>query len=264
VHEIGLLGLCKFLVYVLLAVLLAGKFVTGEWFWGGEADVRKTLWKLWPAEQRLFSDSLLAEFDGSDPHKPLYLAVRCVVAIFYPPVRCTRVSRSLALTGLAGQGAGTPLCRPCCVASSAMAKLTLTICFYFRSTETSMMYRVIVASMAQEDPMHSCTLATFSPSPYGCGVLVILTCVSCCDEGLGQAWMRRAHSEPGASRSTARTICAGSPRARSMYVPSSLRPSPKKLWGLFGEGGGATSLVAHLNVSDDGYAPVFGLPFDRA
>jgi hypothetical protein len=46
-----------------------------------------------------------------------------------------------------------------------------------------MMYRVIVASMVQEGPMHSCTLATFSPSPYGCGVLVILTC---CDEGLGQ------------------------------------------------------------------------------
>lgn len=75
VREIGLFGLCKFLVYVLLAVLLAGKFVTGEWFWGGEADVRKSLWKLWPAEQRLFSESLLAEFDGSDPHKPLYLAI---------------------------------------------------------------------------------------------------------------------------------------------------------------------------------------------
>jgi len=85
VREIGLLGLCKLLVYVLLAVLLAGKFVTGEWFWGGEADVRKSLWKLWPAEQRLFSESLLAEFDGSDPHRPLYLAVRCVIAIFFPP-----------------------------------------------------------------------------------------------------------------------------------------------------------------------------------
>ena len=83
VREIGLLGLCKFLVYVLLAALLAGKFVTGEWFWGGEADVRKSLWKLWPTEQRLFSESLLAEFDGSDPHRPLYLAVRCVVAFFF-------------------------------------------------------------------------------------------------------------------------------------------------------------------------------------
>jgi hypothetical protein len=83
VHEVGLLGLCKFLVYVLLAALLAGKFVTGEWFWGGEADVRKSLWKLWPAEPRLFSESLLAEFDGSDPHKPIYLGVRCVVAAFF-------------------------------------------------------------------------------------------------------------------------------------------------------------------------------------
>lgn len=79
-----------------------------------------------------------------------------------------------------------------------------------------MMYRVIVAYMAQEGPIHSCTLATFSPSPYRCAVLVILTCVSCCDEGLGQAWMRRAHTELGASRSTARTICAASPRVRSL------------------------------------------------
>ena len=91
-REIGLLGLCKFLVYVLLAVLLAGKFVTGEWFWGGEADVRKTLWKLWPSEQRLFSDSLLAEFDGSDPHKPLYLAVRCVGPFFFVLLYAVRVS----------------------------------------------------------------------------------------------------------------------------------------------------------------------------
>lgn len=79
-----------------------------------------------------------------------------------------------------------------------------------------MMYRVIVASMVQEGPMHSCTLSTFSLTLYGCGVLVILTCVSCYDEGLGQAWMRRAHSEPGASRSTARTTCAGFLRVRSL------------------------------------------------
>jgi len=75
VREIGLLELCKFLIYVLLAVMLAGKFVTGEWFWGGEADVRRTVWRLWPAEQRLFSENLLAEFDGSDLHKPLYIAI---------------------------------------------------------------------------------------------------------------------------------------------------------------------------------------------
>ena len=85
-REVGLFGLFKFLVYVLLVALLAGKFVTGEWFWGGEADVRKSLWKLWPAEQRLFSESLLAEFDGSDPHKPLYLAVRHTSLAFFSPL----------------------------------------------------------------------------------------------------------------------------------------------------------------------------------
>jgi hypothetical protein len=80
VREIGLLGLCKFLVYVLLAVLLAGKFVAGEWLWGwedaGTAGVRRTVGWLWPGQMRLFSEGLLGEFDGSDPHKPIYLAVR--------------------------------------------------------------------------------------------------------------------------------------------------------------------------------------------
>ena len=80
-REIGLLGLLKFLFYVLLVVLLAGKFVTGEWAWGmGDSvgrvvDVRR--W--WPplmAQQRLFSERLLAQFDGSDTEKPIYIAVR--------------------------------------------------------------------------------------------------------------------------------------------------------------------------------------------
>lgn len=89
VREIGLLGLCKFLVVALLVFVLAGKFVTGEWLWGGEADVRRALWRLWPAEQRLFSESLLAEFDGSDAYKPLYIAVR-------PPCACHRRLLSLS------------------------------------------------------------------------------------------------------------------------------------------------------------------------
>lgn len=36
-------------------------------------------------------------------------------------------------------------------------------------------------------------------------------------------------------------------------------PFPKKLWGTFWGGGRAPSLVAHLDVSDGGHAPVFGL-----
>jgi hypothetical protein len=77
VREVGLVGLCKFLVYVLLFALLAGKFVTGEWFWGeGGGLVRKSVWSLWPVQERLFSESLLAEFDGRESDRPLYLAVR--------------------------------------------------------------------------------------------------------------------------------------------------------------------------------------------
>lgn len=51
-----------------------GKFVTGEWGWGfdGAASVRK--W--WPSQQRLFSESGLARFDGSSEGLPIYLAVR--------------------------------------------------------------------------------------------------------------------------------------------------------------------------------------------
>ena len=33
-REIGLLGLLKFLIYLTIDFLLAGKFVTGEWDWG--------------------------------------------------------------------------------------------------------------------------------------------------------------------------------------------------------------------------------------
>jgi hypothetical protein len=91
VREIGLLGLCKFLVYVLLVVLLAGKFVAGEWLWGwdgvGAANVRRTVDWLWPGQMRLFSEGLLGEFDGTDPHKPIYLAVRFAFAFaFVGPV----------------------------------------------------------------------------------------------------------------------------------------------------------------------------------
>ncbi len=72
-REIGLLGLLKFFVYVLVGALLAGKFVTGEWGWGIQtADLRR----LWPSQQRLFSESLLARFDGTFEQNPLYIAVR--------------------------------------------------------------------------------------------------------------------------------------------------------------------------------------------
>lgn len=71
-REIGLLGLLKFFACVVVAVLLAGKFVTGEWGWGlRQADVSR--W--WPSQQRLFSESLLARFDGKYEENPVYIAI---------------------------------------------------------------------------------------------------------------------------------------------------------------------------------------------
>ncbi|KAH9017989.1 cytochrome b5 [Lactarius pseudohatsudake] len=70
--EIGLLGLLKFLAFLFVGVLLAGKFVTGEYGWGVEtAQLRK----LWPTQQRLFSESLLARFDGTIEGIPIYIAI---------------------------------------------------------------------------------------------------------------------------------------------------------------------------------------------
>ncbi|TFK43305.1 cytochrome b5 [Crucibulum laeve] len=73
-QEVGLLGLLKFLVYVLIFASLAGKFITGSYTW--EYETRLTQLKtLWPTNQRLFSERLLAEFDGTTEGKPIYLAI---------------------------------------------------------------------------------------------------------------------------------------------------------------------------------------------
>lgn len=159
VREIGLLGLCKFLVYVLLVVLLAGKFVAGEWLWGwdgvGAANVRRTVDWLWPGQMRLFSEGLLGEFDGTDPHKPIYLAVRFCVCVCV--CVCRSCSRVLFLFLFPVR-----VSLPCfLLLSCRVAAGRLTELFYCcRSMETFMMCQVIVASMVQEGPMHSCTLAT--------------------------------------------------------------------------------------------------------
>lgn len=124
-QEIGLLGLLKFFAYLLVGILLMGKFITGEWGWGfdGAANVRK--W--WPTQQRLFSESGLARFDGTAEGLPIYLAVR------RGPSICWVVG---------GLMDGGRLCR---------------------LTGTFMMSRVTAVSMALEGPTRSCTWPT---SPF--------------------------------------------------------------------------------------------------
>ncbi|KIL68188.1 hypothetical protein M378DRAFT_8868 [Amanita muscaria Koide BX008] len=71
--EVGLLGLLKLILYMTIIVAIAGKFITGSFTW--EYHSKWLLLKTyWPTGQRLFSERLLSEFDGTVPGKPIYLA----------------------------------------------------------------------------------------------------------------------------------------------------------------------------------------------
>jgi predicted heme/steroid binding protein len=74
-EEVGFLGLLKFIVYLLLIVVLAGKFFTGSFLWeyDGKWARLKTYWP--EPSGRLFSESFLATFDGTDGNKPIYIAI---------------------------------------------------------------------------------------------------------------------------------------------------------------------------------------------
>jgi len=72
--EVGVLGLIKMLIYLLLFATLAGKFITGSYTWEFQSKWIQ-LKTYWPTNQRLFSERLLAEYDGSVPGKPIYLAI---------------------------------------------------------------------------------------------------------------------------------------------------------------------------------------------
>jgi len=73
-EEVGLVGLLKFIVYLLIFVVLAGKFITGSFLW--EYEGKWTNLKTYmPSNQRLFSERLLSEFDGSIEGKAVYIAI---------------------------------------------------------------------------------------------------------------------------------------------------------------------------------------------
>ncbi|KII95988.1 hypothetical protein PLICRDRAFT_34941 [Plicaturopsis crispa FD-325 SS-3] len=73
-EEVGVLGLLKFILYLVLFAALAGKFFTGSFTWEYEGKWTQ-LKTFWPTDQRLFTESLLAQYDGSAEAKPLYLAI---------------------------------------------------------------------------------------------------------------------------------------------------------------------------------------------
>ncbi|KAJ3736513.1 cytochrome b5-like heme/steroid binding domain-containing protein [Lentinula guzmanii] len=72
--EVGIGGLLKFLLYFIVFGALAGKLLTGSYTWNYENRLTQ-LKSYIPTDQRLFSESTLAKFDGSVPGKPIYLAI---------------------------------------------------------------------------------------------------------------------------------------------------------------------------------------------
>ncbi|KAI5981014.1 cytochrome b5 [Pisolithus albus] len=74
-EEVGLLGLLKFIVYLLLIIVLAGKFFTGSFLWEYDGKWVRLQTYLPENNGRLFSESYPATFDGRDENKPLYIAI---------------------------------------------------------------------------------------------------------------------------------------------------------------------------------------------
>ncbi|KAI5985355.1 hypothetical protein EDD15DRAFT_2476501 [Pisolithus albus] len=74
-REVGLLGLLKFIVYLLLIIVLAGKFFTGSFLWEYDGKWVRLQTYLPENNGRLFSESYPATFDGRDENKPLYIAI---------------------------------------------------------------------------------------------------------------------------------------------------------------------------------------------
>ncbi|THU83929.1 cytochrome b5 [Dendrothele bispora CBS 962.96] len=73
-EEVGVLGLLKFFLYMIIFIALAGKFITGSYTWDYQGKWLQLKTYL-PGNQRLFSERLLAEFDGNKPGRPIYLAI---------------------------------------------------------------------------------------------------------------------------------------------------------------------------------------------
>lgn len=73
--EVGLWGIIKFILTTVFIIALAGKFVTGSWMWEKELGKWGKVSTYWPANQELYSESLLAMFDGRNEATPLYIAV---------------------------------------------------------------------------------------------------------------------------------------------------------------------------------------------
>jgi len=74
VREIGCGDLLKFLVFCIIAAVLASKFVTDTWTWGYEGKWTN-IHTYMPSKSGVFSEDQLAMHDGTHPGKPIYIAI---------------------------------------------------------------------------------------------------------------------------------------------------------------------------------------------
>ncbi|KAH7103015.1 cytochrome b5 [Auriculariales sp. MPI-PUGE-AT-0066] len=74
-RDLTLIDLVKVLVFMLVATALAGQFFVGSPIWGYDGKWTN-LRTYWPQDSmKTFSEKQLKQFDGTDPTKPIYLAL---------------------------------------------------------------------------------------------------------------------------------------------------------------------------------------------
>ncbi|KAJ3892576.1 cytochrome b5-like heme/steroid binding domain-containing protein [Lentinula edodes] len=70
----GFVQALRLILYLIVFIALAGKFLTGSYVWEYEGKWIR-LRTYFPPPQRLFTESELAKYDGMDPDKPVYLGI---------------------------------------------------------------------------------------------------------------------------------------------------------------------------------------------
>jgi len=65
----------RLFLYLVIFSVLGGKFLTGSYLWEYNGKWIR-LRTYFPPTQHLFTEGGLAKFDGTDPNKPIYLAVK--------------------------------------------------------------------------------------------------------------------------------------------------------------------------------------------
>ncbi|KIY71763.1 cytochrome b5 [Cylindrobasidium torrendii FP15055 ss-10] len=73
--DIGIFTILKWVVYAILLTSLAGKFLVGSYTWEYDGKWVQLKTYLPGPSQHLFTETQLAEFDGSRPGRPIYLAI---------------------------------------------------------------------------------------------------------------------------------------------------------------------------------------------